>query len=319
MNKKKVSSVEKSDMAALAKKVRHPAEIPLSILSAVITIGFFVLMAIFLVKNNPTTQEQNEIESFLTESFDLDEETAHALIKFGAWLVIIILVLLFLKYILTLIDEENRAITEGLTCRDAGAEYIQEIADEYARILGLESVPKLYFVSDSTTAQIFNANVYGERFLAFSAVEALTEKSSDENLPKLRFRIATKLGNISLGYNNLLFQVLTLSGRIIPIFRSFYIKTLIYSSDRMALEILQQSQSATITKEDVARALYLRGYDYELHEFINWKQAVQDKIDMFNQQSRLNKLYIRIASVEPLITDRITAILDYPDSHGPLL
>ena len=319
MNKKKTSAADRSDIAAPAKKVRHPAELPLSILSAVITIGFFVLLTIILVKNNPTAVEQNEIESFLTSSFDLDEEISHALIKIGAWLVIIVLVFLYLKYLFALFDEENRVITEGLTCRDVGAEYIEEIAEEYARVLGLTSVPKLYFVSDTTTAQIFDANVYGERFLAFSAVEALTEKSSDEKLPKLRFRMATKLGNISLGYNNLLFQILTLSGRTIPIFRNFYIKTLIYSSDRTALEILQQSQSASITKEDVARELFLRGYDYDLHELINCQQAMQDRIDAFNQQSRLEKFFMRITSVEPLITDRITAVLDYPNSSGPLL
>lgn len=147
----------------------------------------------------------------------------------------------------------------------------------------------------------------------------LTVNMMDDRMPELRFKLATKLGNIYMGYNNILFQVLTLPGRYIPGLRSLYIKSLIYSSDRMALEILDKDPNVTITREDIAKILLLREFDTDTHSLINTDQAIRNRDERFEQMGRLEKALLRISSDDPPLMDRIHAVLDTSGKHGPLL
>lgn len=306
-----------SEADAMARMARHPAERILSFLSAFLTIGLLILLAWNVAYTVKTPADESATVEALAAWFEVEQDVAALLVKAGAWIVLILFLYVYLSYWIALFNEGNRAASEDLTCNDLISGEPKKILDQYAAILGMKKIPELYFSDHGEPVAIHEIVAYGKKYMVLST--ALSEYMMDDRMPELRFKLATKLGNIYMGYNNILFQVLTLPGRYIPGLRSLYIKSLIYSSDRMALEILAKDPNVTITREDIAKILLLREFDTDTHPLINTDQAIRNRDERFEQMGRLEKALLRISSDDPPLMDRIHTVLDTSGKHGTLL
>lgn len=306
-----------SEANAMARRARHPAERILSFLSAFLTIGLLILLAWNVAYTVKTPADESATVEALAAWFEVEQDVAALLVKAGAWIVLILFLYVYLSYWIALFNEGNRAASEDLTCNDLISGEPKKILDQYAAILGMKKNPELYFSDHGEPVTIQEIVAYGKKYMVLST--DLTVKMMDDRMPELRFKLATKLGNIYMGYNNILFQVLTLPGRFIPGLRSLYIKSLIYSSDRMALEILDKDPNVTITREDIAKILLLREFDADTRPVINADQAIRNRDERFEKIGRLEKALLRISSDDPPLMDRIHAVLDTSGKHGPLL
>lgn len=313
-----------SEADAMARMARHPAERILSFLSAFLTIGLLILLAWNVTYNVKTPADESVTVEALAAWFEVEQDVAALLVKAGGWIVLILFLYVYLSYWIALFNEGYRAASEDLTCNDLISGEPKKILDQYAAILGMKKIPELYFSDHGEPVAIQEIVVYGKKYIVLSTAlivrsTALSVYMMDDRMPALRFKLATKLGNIYMGYNNILFQVLTLPGRYIPGLRSLYIKSLIYSSDRMALEILAKDPNVTITREDIAKTLLLREFDIDTRPLINTDQAIRNRDERFEQMGRLEKALLRISSDDPPLMDRIHAVLDTSGKHGTLL
>lgn len=306
-----------SEADAMARRARHPAERILSFLSAFLTIGLLILLAWYVTYTVKTPADENATVEALAAWFEVEQDVAALLVKAGAWIVLILFLYVYLSYWIALFNEGNRAASEDLTYNDLISGEPKIILDQYAAILGMKKIPELYFSDHGEPVAIQEIVAYGKKYMVLSTT--LSVYMMDDRMPELRFKLATKLGNIYMGYNSILFQVLTLPGRYIPGLRSLYIKSLIYSSDRMALEILAKDPNVTITREDIAKILLLREFDPDTHPLINTDQAIRNRDERFEQMGRLEKALLRISSDDPPLMDRIHAVLDTSGKHGTLL
>ena len=309
--------ITRSEAEKMARRSRHPAERILSLLSILLTVGILVFLIFIIAFSGRTETEKTIFASRLADILDIDGSSAGALVKSGAWGVLVIYLIIYARYWLALFNEKTRADSEDLTCSDIISNEPKKIMEHYANMLGMKDPPVLYFSDHGENVTIRNVVTYGETYLVLSTSVNL-EVKEDPRLPTLRYKLATKMGNIFMGYNSILFQVLTLPGRIIPIFKNLYIKSLIYSSDRMALEILAKDTTCTVSPEEVAKYLFLREYNKRVHSTINIEQAMQNREERFKEQGRFEKALLRLFSEKPPLMDRINAVRD-TSKYGPLI
>ena len=309
--------ITRSEAEKMARRSRHPAERILSLLSILLTVGILVFLIFIIAFSGRTETEKTIFASRLADILDIDGSSAGALVKSGAWGVLVIYLIIYARYWLALFNEKTRADSEDLTCSDIISNEPKKIMEHYANMLGMKDPPVLYFSDHGENVTIRNVVTYGETYLVLSTSVNL-EVKEDPRLPTLRYKLATKMGNIFMGYNSILFQVLTLPGRIIPIFKNLYIKSLIYSSDRMALEILAKDTTCTVSPEEVAKYLFLREYNKRVHSTINIEQAMQNREERFKEQGRLEKALLRLFSEKPPLMDRINAVRD-TSKYGPMI
>ena len=309
--------VTRSEAEKMARRSRHPAERILSLLSILLTVGILVFLIFIIAFSGRTETEKTIFASKLADILDIDGSSAGALVKSGAWGVLVIYLIIYARYWLALFNEKTRADSEDLTCSDIISNEPKKIMEHYANMLGMKDPPVLYFSDHGENVTIRNVVTYGETYLVLSTSVNL-EVKEDPRLPTLRYKLATKMGNIFMGYNSILFQVLTLPGRIIPIFKNLYIKSLIYSSDRMALEILAKDTTCAVSPEEVAKYLFLRDYNKRVHSTINIEQAMQNREERFKEQGRFEKALLRLFSEKPPLMDRINAVRD-TSKYGPMI
>jgi len=318
MQKQPTNPGKPSDAAAMARRARHPGERILSCVSAFLSIAILGLLAWNVVYSIRTPADESAVVEALSTLLEVENDVASMLVKAGGWIILAIFVLIYFRYWLALFNEQNRAASEDLTCGDLASDEPKEILERYAGILGMKNPPTLYFSDHGEGVTVHDITAYGKKYMVLSTFLNL-EKDTDPRVTDLRFRVATKLGNIYMGYNNILFQVMTLPGRWIPGLRALYIKSLIYSSDRMAMEILDRDPENTITREDVAKVLLLREFDMYVRPLINVDEALRNREKRFEQMGRLDKALLRISSDDPPLMDRIHAITDTSGKHGVLL
>ena len=309
--------ITRSEAEKMVRRSRHPAERILSLLSILLTVGILVFLIFIIAFSGRTETEKTIFASKLADILDIDGSSAGALVKSGAWGVLVIYLIIYARYWLALFNEKTRADSEDLTCSDIISNEPKKIMEHYANMLGMKDPPVLYFSDHGENVTIRNVVTYGETYLVLSTSLNL-EVKEDPRLPTLRYKLATKMGNIFMGYNSILFQVLTLPGRIIPIFKNLYIKSLIYSSDRMALEILAKDTTCAVSPEEVAKYLFLREYNKRVHSTINIEQAMQNREERFKEQGRLEKALLRLFSEKPPLMDRINAVRD-TSKYGPMI
>ena len=308
-----------TDAAAMARRARHPAERILSYFSIFLTIAVLVLLAWGITYMVRTPADESAVVEAFASWLDVEKDVAALLAKSGAWIILIVFLLAYFRYWLALNNEEERAASEDLGCADLISQEPQEIMDQYAAMLGMKKTPKLFFSDHGAPVTVYDIVAYGEECVVLSINYVNKKQIKDERMLEYRFRLATILGNIHMGYNNILFQVLTLPGRFIPGLRGLYLKSLLYSSDRMALEILANDPNVDITREDIAKALLLREFKGSSHAMIDVDRALENRKERFEEMSRFDKFLLRATSKEPLLMDRIQAVLDPTGKPGPLL
>jgi len=317
MQNQQSSHAKTSEAAAMARRARHPAERILSCISVLITVGILAFLALIVTQGITKPSDETAVADKLAEFLDVDVESAAFLVKAGDWIILLVVLLIYGRYWLALFNESNRAASEDLTCADLASDEPEKILKQYAEILGMKKLPMLYFSDHGEHVTIHDIVAYGKKYMVLSTLLNL-ESLSDERMPNLRFRLATKIGNIYMGYNSILFQVLTLPGRFLPGLRGLYIKSLIYSSDRMAMEILAKDPTVSLSADDVVRSVFLRDYYINTHPLIDVNQAIANRRAAFDKMGRLEKALLRLSSIEPPLMDRLNAIRD-TSRHGMIV
>lgn len=315
----KSASAKSAEVKEMIRRSRHPAERPLTVISCILTLGVFAFLIWLVTSAIRKPADESAVISALSTFLALDKEMVADLLKMGAWAVLAIFIWLVAKYVIALLNERGRAENEDFTIDEVKSDLPERIARQYAEIVGLKETPELFFSERHKSVQLEDVKVYGEDFIVLSTY-LLADAMSDERASALRFKLATKMASISLGYYGLMFQVMTVGGRLLPILRGLYIKTLVYSADRMAMEILKKDPEVKVTSEEVAAMMFESEYLVRTAtgKLVNMDKVIEDRRKGFAAQGGLGQFFSRLLSEMPLLMDRVDA-LEHPEKLGRLI
>ena len=301
----------------MVRKARHPAEKTLSIISVCMTIVTLLLLMWDIVYNVGTEADQSALVESLSSFLGIEEEAAAFLLKAQAWIVLLVYLIIYFRYWLSLYIEQNRAIAEDLTCADLVSGTPKEIMDRYVEILGMKNPPQLFLSDHGEPVTVNDLEANGEKYIVLSSFLTMGEQMGP--LTEFCYTLATKLAEIQLGHNSIFFQVVTLPGRSLPGFRSLFLRSMAYSSHRLAMEILDRDPTLSISREGIATMLLLRDYEAETRFLINTEQVLQHREETFEGLGRLGKALLRLGSDDLPLMDRIHTLMDPDGKPGPLL
>jgi len=311
MSNVKNDAAKTREVEEMIRRARHPAERALSIISGILTVGIFAFLLWLVIYAIRKPADESVVVSFLASFLAIEESSAGDLLKMGAWAVLAVFLWILIKYVAALMNEKGRAEDEDFTIEEIKPEKVKKVAEQYAEILGMEEMPEVFFSEKSKGIDIEGIQVYGEDYVVIPMYN-MYNVPYDERMVDVRFKLATKLGNIRMGYNGLLFQILTFAGRILPVFKGLYIKSLVYGSDRMALEILKRDPEVQVTGEEIALSLFIGESIYKSTtlKVVDVDKTLRDRRERFHSEGRLSQAMSRLGEDKPLLMDRIEAMED---------
>lgn len=286
----------KNNIKKQLKKARHPAEIPLMIVAALITIAFYVFLAYLCVRAATNEDALNKLMEFL----GTDNSTVKFIVKFGAWGVIIIII--YLALYLTYLDKVyiGKSSVSSVRLKDSKYKDINDTIVEYCKKLGIKRIPLAYIEYSPVDSSFLGVKVRGDDAVSVSS-NKIVQAEQKNDFAYIRYLLARRMAHIYLGHNNLFLTVFTFVAKLIPIFSNAYERAMCYSTDKVV--------EALIGEDETIKGIYSTYYDdalYEENADIN--MIIQDKIKTENNSEVIGRFIENLFSDDPLPNYRLEAI-----------
>lgn len=281
------------------KELRHKAEKPLHIISllfSLITYGIFTYLAVEAARND-------EAGDILTRLFEDEEEGIfEPLFRYGALFVLIALAVTFLVILFRGIRNYGEAVTCDVPVSDRQFPELKNTCTAYAKRLGIRYVPEL-FISEENNAEIefSSLTVKSGNYIRLNGYSVYCSHESDDYTLQY-FRIASELAHIALGHRSILWILLTLPARVLPLYRHMYVRVMNYSADRVAAELMG--------KEEAVTSIVFSTNDFYFISIVDRKAFLKDVKNLNTGWHKVSRLYYNMTSDIPSLAERVSAILD---------
>lgn len=284
-------------------KLRHRAERPMRIVALLFSLcvnGLLTYLAIQAL-HNP------ESADLLAEYLSDEEEFFQPLIRYGAFFVIAAIVVLFVVIVWRFFKNFGEAVSCDLPVSDRQFANLKESCALYAEKLGLGFVPELY-ISQEGSAEIETSfmTIKSERYIRLNCYYTLTACDT-ENFSTVRFLIASELAHIALGHRSILWTLLTIPARVLPVFKDVAARAMNYSADAIA--------AALIGEKEAVEAIVILSNDPYMAEEMDKDVYVDDIIHQGGGIHRFARTYYNFISDVSVPAYRIAALKD-PERKG---
>ena len=304
-NKKKIYDV--------IKKARHPAETPLTILSALFTIAVYGLVTYVLIFGANDNEKLSKILGF----FGIQARGINILINVGGPAIFLILSFLFFKLFIKCASEIGRLSIKYPRLQDSNFDKVKEIYDKMTSDLQLSTPPIVYIAGEEKSKnkdKDKNKNtILGIRLnsnKSFSIESKIIEDAiENDDYTNVEYEFARNLGDIYLSHYNIPVIMFTFVFRIVPYLHELVERTLYYSTDKFVSQI--------IGKEQLMYDLYNNNYDDDLYPHENKEKNIINIIKNVNEYEKIGRVYENFNSEEPIIVYRLEAI--YYDKPGKII
>ena len=286
-------------------RLRHKAERPLNIISLLFSLAVYVILTVLAVRALDDPEKAGQLIEFL-EAEDGDS----LLFQCGVFFVLVILVVTFIKILWGFFINLGETVSCDLPVSDRQFANLNEICSSYAGKLGLKFVPGLYISEDGQAeAEASSVTVKSTLYIRLDCYNMLVAKDLDD-YTAARFMIASELAHIALGHRNILWVLLTLPARMLPIYKDLVFRAMNYSADRVAAEL-------TGAKEAIDAIIVLANDPYMAAE-IDKDAYIRDIMRSESGLHSSSRFYYNLLSDEPIPAYRIAALSDPSKKDGRL-
>ena len=285
------------ELRQMMKGARHPAEIPLTILSVLFTLITFAAISYASV----FARSSESAMEFLKEMVELDEETIQFILRFGGDIVAILVVVLILRIVYENLTFLGKVVSRDMRAEDSRVEELSRHFQSRARELGIRNLPELFITGSDYETKVLGVDIRGKNAVTISkAMIAEAEKNGDWN--DVEYAVSRRIAHIFLGHYDLWFQLSTLVGKMIPVYRELFSRAMTYSTDRVV--------SVMMGKEDALYAMFTSCYDVDMYKDMEIPEIVESKVKDHTRAERLSKAGANLMSDEPIMPYRLLAIID---------
>ena len=292
----------KYELNQLRRRCRHKAEIPLIILSVIITAFTMYILVYYGI----IAEESPEAIQAISNVLGCDLQTADHLLDFRVYIAVVLLVLIPGKFLWAFYRDKGKAMAWEVPINDRQYGFIMNIWQEYADQLGLKESPAIY-ASTGSLIQLKNISVQNLNILRISPIML---RSGPEDDGKIRFVVAREAAAMFLRYQNPLMPFLLTCSNWIPLLNSCINRAICYSVDRIVRELLGD--------EEAVQGLIKSIISPYLHSTTDFDAYVSDLNACRRFRDRLVIFIENLRSEEPVPQYRIAAMTDPEKKDGRL-
>ena len=228
-----MSGDKKKELRKFKRMCRHKAEIPMFVLSIVLTMGILSSITYFGVIK--IGSQENFVK--LMEEFEINENAAELLIGFGRFLSIGLIAILVFRLFFTFFRDYGRAIARDLPITENQFEELYTKAREYSERLGIEEEPKIYSSAEDEYVDFHGIEMFSPFVIKVDA-DTFAATYELENMDNMLYDIAFDLAADFMGHKNIWRFVVTCAVNWIPIYGDLCYRIMCYTDDRVVRELM---------------------------------------------------------------------------------
>lgn len=224
------------------KQFRHKAEIPLTILSVILSIGLLCLVVWCLIQipNNP------DFKQILINFFGFNKDSIDGLVKFGGFAFDVIVTVLILYVFSEFFKFYGKTASVEVELSQTQMPEVYKICQNYSKTLNIKSAPVLYFyTAGKPMGGILGVPIF-TTVIRLNSNVAKSFYDTPEFKNALEFLIAADLGHIYLGHARPLHIFSTFIAKMIPVYGHMYNRVLNYSADKIAAALVGENAAQAV-------------------------------------------------------------------------
>ena len=306
INQTKGKTYTDKELRKMARKLRHPAEFPLTVLSVIIT-----LITLAGISYGAIFARANESAiKFLTEYTGFDEKTIALILSLGGDVAVVLMIVLIIKIIYANLTFLGKVVSQEMRASDSVYSDVCQYYKNRAEELGIKNLPPIFLTTSNYKTEVLGVEIRGKNAITVDKAAVIKAEKSDEWLD-VEYTICKRVANIFLGHYDLWFQLATFAGRLIPTYKQLFSRAMTYSVDRLVQEMMGE--------EDAFKAIFTSCYDIEMYkDDMEIREIVENKVRDYSRAERLSKFGANLMSDKPIAPYRLQALLDQ-DKPGRLL
>ena len=304
----KTEAIEKAcsdgnfDIAALMKKSRHKAELPLIVIAVFLNFVILFSAAYYFKLLHDGNGIITDVASWW---LTLSSEEIDFLANSEAFFIPAFFILLIIKILFDIKKLYHSGYANGVRVSDAQFPEIYSMEKTFGKLMNFKKTPKVFINSDSEESNIMGVTIHSKTFLNISPGVAIYTPSLSQ------FIIAREYAHVYYGHRSLLFYLLTFSSHAIPIFGKLLRRCTEYSADRVAQTLLGDEMALDCLVKSCVHYLTVR--ELNVDEYLKIMRSPCGK------EASLYYLWLNMNASMPINRYRIQAMLDPEKKDGRLL
>lgn len=223
----------------MLERARHPFEIPLFILSTLISVAIYGILFYATVY----MKDKGMVIQWLNESWPIGEDVATIIVNFGKDILIVVFGIIMVITIWSYFRDIGSAAARDVHVSETQSAIVEELFDNYSEEMGLLIEPSHCLCKELKTMEVFSVPIKNKYCVRIPAVYVFNAVDVKHDYSCVRFIIANELSHIALSHRNLILLLLTFPAQLIPIFSAFFSRIMTYSADRLTAEIIGEEET----------------------------------------------------------------------------
>lgn len=284
------------------KKLKHKAEMPLHVISIILSTAIAFLV-VFLLINLP---ENPQFKDLLTQVFGLDKNFVENFVDLGIFALDAIFIIMLLYLISTYIKNYGKASSNEVRVSHTQMTEYQDIIDRFASKLGIDHPPHLFFKEGKLDVEVYNVKLHFPNVIRMNANFGKSMYDVDNYEKSVEFYIAKELARDYLCHTNIFLMLYTITAKMLPIYGNMYERVLNYSTDKVAAALVGNGAEEALAKSVVKpkNTTYLNNAKLFIKEYEEMSKA-----------ERASLVYNNLFSDESPVAYRILAIRNKKDGR----
>ena len=278
------------------KKARHPAEIPVTVIAAVITVAFYLLVTYALVIGANDDAVIGRIMNFLGAR----ARVINYCIRIGGPAIFVIFLILLGRLCLADVSYVGKLASSCPKLENTKYEEIKALYADVIKDLEIEKPPAVY-IGEVDDPSYLGITVCSNKALCLNP-DDIKDALKDGDLGNLKDTIIRKLAVIYLGHYDIPVVLFTFVARLLPIFHSMCERVLCYSVDKFTTEVSG--------KDEAIRCLFCSRFNAEDYpEDADGKEIVLKAVKALTSYEKSGLGYNNFTSSEPPVAYRLHAMI----------
>ena len=268
-------------------KIKHKAERPLFMLSALVTI-VLVIVAF-------TSDIGDPLARYL---FDDEGSEPSTLLE---WVLVIPFIVVFFLYY-----THAQTMAYAIRVSEKSFPEIYYKSVEFAKKLGMPSVPAVYIEQQNGVINAFAATVLGKRYVMLNAEIVDVAYMEHKDFDTVFFVLAHEFGHLYFRHGEFPRLLWTFIGNLIPGFGGLHMRAKEYSCDRVAQLLLER---------DCVREAMILSAGRHLYKYVD----AEDYLAATKKEGGIFLWAVNLLASHPITPKRVAALADPQKKSGALL
>lgn len=279
------------------KSARHKADIPLTILAVLVTLGALALVSWVAV----TARDNESALNTLVEVTGMGKDLVQAILRYGGDIAIAVILYLIAKITAANITFLGKMLSNEMRLTDSRFAYIKDYYRTRAEACGMKKIPELFITGTSYETEVMKVKVRSNKAITIDK-KMLLKAEQTGDWQDVEYDVCKRLARIYLGYYDLANQVFTFTAKLIPGLKELLNRCRVYSTDRVVMALMGE--------EAAVESVFLQCYDSELYKDLDREAIVRRKLENHTRAEDLSKWLENAVSETPVSPYRLIAMLD---------